>query len=74
MAVVKASTKEKSDSPMAHENAVSALASLVLIGAAPFACSSYAKPNDILPLFINNLPLREDPDEAKVRFTTVFAR
>ena len=51
---------------MVYENAVSALASMVLIGAAPFATCGLVKPQDVLPLFVNNLPLREDPDEAKI--------
>lgn len=66
MVVVNSSAKDDSDSPMAYENAISALASLVLIGAAPFANSGYVKREDVLPLFLDNLPLREDPDEAKI--------
>jgi hypothetical protein len=65
--VVRSSSKEESDSPMMYENAVSALASLTLIGNAPFANSGGFQREDLVKLFVDNLPIREDADEAKVR-------
>ena len=65
--VVKSTTKDECDSPMMYENAVSALASLTLIGSAPFANSGNIQRDEVLGMFVENLPLREDGDEAKVR-------
>jgi len=45
---------------------VSALASLTLIGAAPLKSSHFVKPDVALQIFLNNLPVREDYDEAKI--------
>ena len=65
--VLKSTTKDESDSPMMYENAVSALASLTLIGNAPFANTGNIQREEALGIFVQNLPLREDGDEAKVR-------
>jgi hypothetical protein len=64
--VVKSSKKEASDAPMMYENAVSALATMTLIGTAPFAGTAHVDSTELLELFVENLPLREDPEEAKV--------
>ncbi len=50
------------------ENAVSAMASMTLLGKAPFAslASELLSREVLLEVFLNNLPLREDEDEAKV--------
>jgi hypothetical protein len=64
--VVTSSRKEESDAPMMYENAVAALASMTLIGTAPFAGTAHVDNAEVLKLFVENLPLREDPEEAKV--------
>ena len=51
------------------ENAVSALASLALFDGAPYAKTGATKMSQrqsLLPTFLSYLPLREDPDEAKI--------
>lgn len=58
--------KEDSDNVMVYENAVSALAALTLIGSAPFKAAGYVKRETLLNIFLSNLPLREDEDEAKI--------
>jgi len=68
--VVRSSTKDESESPMMYENAVSSLASLSLYGSAPFANAGFVKRDELLSIFLDNLPIREDPDEAKVRSET----
>lgn len=47
------------------ENAISALASLILIGKAPF--KNVQSKDTILQTFVHHLPLSQDEDEAKVR-------
>lgn len=64
--VVKSTTKDASDSPMMYENAISALASLALIGGAPFASTGSINREEVLSIFVENLPIREDGDEAKI--------
>jgi len=48
------------------ENAVSAVASLVLIGPAPFGHMKFLNRDDLIATFLKQLPLREDEDEAKI--------
>ena len=60
--------KDATDHVALVENGVSALASLVLIGNAPLGKSMDAsKKKSITSNFLNQLPLREDESEAKVR-------
>jgi len=47
------------------ENAISALASLTVSSNAPFRHSRFIKQDIAVSVFLRNLPLREDPDEAK---------
>ena len=47
------------------ENAVSALASLTVFTNAPFKSSRFIKHDIAVGIFLKNLPLCEDPDEAK---------
>ena len=63
---VKSTTKEECPSPMMYENAISALASLILVDNAPFANHSTVQKDEMLNMFVQNLPLREDADEAKI--------
>ena len=65
--VVRSCSKEESEFPMMYENTISALASLTLIGNAPFANNNFIKREEMMCAFVDNLPLREDGDEAKVR-------
>ena len=60
-----AETQEDSN-PAIQENAVSALASLVLFEKSPFRGSSLIKRETALRIFLSSLPLREDEDEAKI--------
>lgn len=57
--------KEDSENNVIFENAVSALASLLLIGNAPFKSTSFVKHETVLNTFLAGLPLRQDEDEAK---------
>jgi hypothetical protein len=57
--------KEDSENSVIFENAVSALASLLLIGNAPFKSTSFVKHDTVLNTFLASLPLRNDADEAK---------
>jgi len=58
--------KVESENLMLYENAISALASLLLIGAAPFKSTGFIKRDTALNMILTNLPLREDEDEAKI--------
>ena len=58
--------KQQAPDIAVYENAVSALASLVLFDNAPFRGSGYAKRETVVKSFLAALPLREDEDEAKV--------
>ena len=58
--------KDQSPDSAVYENAVSALASLVLFDNAPFRTSSYVKRDTVMKSFLAALPLREDDDEAKI--------
>jgi hypothetical protein len=66
LATISSQPKDEADNVAIHENAVSTLASLVLIGNAPFRESAFVKPETALHIFLANLPLREDADEAKI--------
>jgi hypothetical protein len=57
--------KEDAENIAIFENAVSALASLLLIGSAPFKSTSFVKHDTVLNTFLGSLPLRQDEDEAK---------
>jgi hypothetical protein len=57
--------KEESENHVIYENAMSCLASLILIGNAPFRTSGFVKHEDFVNRFLSSLPLREDVDEAK---------
>jgi hypothetical protein len=60
--------KDATDHVALVENSASALASLALIGSAPLGKSMNAsKRKSILSNFLDQLPLREDESEAKVR-------
>ena len=58
------SPEEQEERPAVYENAISALASLVLFGPSPFR--TIPQREAILHLFLEALPLREDPDEAQI--------
>ena len=58
-------SKEEANNVVIYENAVSCLASLLLIGNAPLASFGYMKREILMNTFLSNLPLREDLDEAK---------
>lgn len=58
--------KEQSDDVAIYENAMSALASLLLFNDAPFRSAGFVKRETLIRSFLNSLPLREDEDEAKV--------
>lgn len=53
------------DNEAVYENAVSALASLLLFGSSPFPSSRVMTRDEFLPLFLQNLPLTVDYDESK---------
>jgi hypothetical protein len=57
---------EQGLTPSIKENAVSALASLVLFEGSPFRDTSYIKRETALRMFLASLPLTEDEDEAKI--------
>ena len=58
--------KGESENAVIYENAVSALASLVLFDNAPFRNAGFVKRETLVQSFLNSLPLREDEDEAKL--------
>ena len=58
--------KQNANNLAIFENAVSALASLLLIGKAPFKASNFVKDDTAMKVFLSSLPLHEDPDEAKI--------
>ena len=65
--IIKASegvAKDDMDDVRVVENAVSALASLAIFDKSPYA--KLGQRAALLPPFLNNLPLREDPDEAQL--------
>jgi hypothetical protein len=57
--------KEDSENCAIFENSVSALASLLLIGNAPFKSTGFVEHDTVLNTFLAGLPLRQDEDEAK---------
>lgn len=59
-------TSSNSECLQTFENAISALASLVLFVDAPFRTSGFVKHTSIIQTFLSALPLREDTDEAKI--------
>jgi hypothetical protein len=59
-------TKEETDDVAMYENAVSALASLVLFDDAPFRSAGFVKRETFVNAFLASLPLLEDADEAMV--------
>jgi hypothetical protein len=66
LCLITRSPKQQAPDIAVYENAVSALASLVLFDNAPFRGSGYAKRETVMKSFLAALPLREDEDEAKV--------
>jgi hypothetical protein len=58
--------KEESEDAAIYENAVSALASLVLFDNAPFRNAGFVKRETLVNTFLACLPLRVDEDEAKI--------
>jgi len=58
--------KDQCTNAAIYENAVSALASLVLFDNAPFRSSGFVKREMVMKSFLAALPLREDEDEAKI--------
>jgi hypothetical protein len=57
--------KASVDNPSVHENSVSALASLLLCPSAPFR-GKFIKTELAIKILLDNLPLSEDYDEAKI--------
>jgi hypothetical protein len=58
--------KDDAENVIIVEYAAAALASLFLMGKAPLAHLSFLKKQEILNTFLNQLPIREDADEAKI--------
>lgn len=57
--------KDACDDRSVFENAVSALASLVLVGGSPFKDTKFVKVGTVVDIFLKSLPLVEDFDESK---------
>ena len=66
LAGIASKPKEDASNAFVHENSVSALASLYLFGKAPLRASGFIKRDLSTKLFLENLPLREDGDEASI--------
>ena len=67
LAFTSASKEEAGENVTFAENSMSALASLVLFG--PFGHEKFLNKSSVIDRFLQYLPLEQDEDEAKVRFS-----